>query len=167
MWSFPGKKLLFMGGEIAQWNEWRSEGSVEWDLLQFPLHKGIQTLVADLNRSYVAEPALHATDNDPGRFRWLIADDADASVYAFLREAADGTMVVVVSNMTPVLREGYGVPVPRGGQWDEIVNSNAEIYGGDNRGNGGGIPVLPGEGGQAILSLTLPPLTTLFLRSLP
>ena len=164
MWAFPGKKLLFMGGEIAQWKEWASEGSIEWDLLEFPLHRGVQTLVADLNRLYVREPALHASDNDPVRFRWAVADDWENSVYAFVREAEDGSAILTVSNLTPVPRHGYRVPVPRAGTWQEILNSDAGSYGGGNIGNGGAVTSQEQAGGT-FLSLTLPPLATLFLHA--
>ncbi|WP_307280888.1 1,4-alpha-glucan branching protein GlgB [Labrys wisconsinensis] len=164
MWGFPGKKLLFMGGEIGQWREWDSEGSIEWDLLDAPLHQGLQSLVADLNRVYAREPALHATDNAPPAFRWAAADDSIASVYAFLRGHGDGPFVLTVSNMTPVVRRGYRVPVPRGGPWAEILNTSSRAYGGDDTGNGGEVHA-DGDGEACTLSLILPPLSTLFLRS--
>jgi 1,4-alpha-glucan branching enzyme len=162
MWTFPGRKLLFMGGEIAQWDEWSADGSLTWDLLDFPLHRGIQTLVADLNRIYRESAALHATDSDPGGFRWAIADDAQASVFAFERRAADGSMVLTVSNMTLAPRFGYRVWVSRRGAWREILNSNAEAYGGDSLGNGGHRHA-EGDGPGGELALTLPPLSTIIL----
>jgi 1,4-alpha-glucan branching enzyme len=118
--------------------------------------------VSDLNRVYRAEPALHATDNDPGAFRWAVADDAGASVYAFERKAADGSAVLTVSNMTPVVRTFYPVWVSRAGTWREAINTNAGAYGGDNLGNGGQCHA-EAEGGGGVLSLTLPPLSTLIL----
>ncbi len=162
MWTFPGKKLLFMGGEIAQWSEWRSDGSIEWDLLDFPLHRGVQTLVCDLNAIYRERPALHASDDDPAGFQWAVADDRTNSVYAFLRRAGDSSVVLVASNMTPVPRYNYRIRVDREGGWRELLNSDSSHYGGGNLGNGGRIVAYPTHSG-AELSLTLPPLATLIL----
>ena len=115
MWTFPGKKLLFMGGEIAQWNEWNSNGSIEWSLLDYPLHRGVQTLIVDLNALYRKFEALYGADNDPNGFRWVVADDSANSVYAYLRIGRDGSLLLVVSNMTPVPRHGYRFSVPKSG----------------------------------------------------
>jgi 1,4-alpha-glucan branching enzyme len=165
MWAHPGKKLIFMGGEIAQWREWNHDASIDWDLLDQPPHRSVQTLVRDLNKLYRDQPALHQGDATPTGFRWVIGDDAGNSVFAFLRYADNGEMVLVVCNMTPVPRLAYGIGVPLPGYWRELLNSDAEIYGGSNTGNGGGIHTAPQpmHGEAQALFLTLPPLGTLFL----
>ncbi len=166
MWAHPGKKLLFMGGEIAQWREWNHDGSIDWDLLDQPLHRGVQTAVRDLNALYRNEPALHQRDSVPSGFRWIIGDDSANSVFAFLRFGNDdGRMVLVVSNMTPVPRLGYAIGVPRPGHWREVMNTDAAAYGGSNMGNSGGADTVPGamHGQAQALILTLPPLSTVFL----
>jgi 1,4-alpha-glucan branching enzyme len=169
MWGFPGKKLLFMGGEIAQEREWDHDSSLSWELLDDPAHRGVQALVRDLNRTYTSEPALHATDHDPRGFEWLVPDDEETSVLAFLRRSPDGAMMVVVSNMTPVVREGYRVGVPVEGSFAELLNTDAGVYGGSNLGNGGGAWTqgVPHRGHQQSLALTLPPLSTLMLKWTP
>ncbi|WP_134499692.1 1,4-alpha-glucan branching protein GlgB [Microvirga pakistanensis] len=167
MWAHPGKKLLFMGGEIAQNREWNHDASIDWDLLDHPLHAGVQRLVRDLNRVYASEPALHSTDSDPRGFAWAVADDSANSVFAMLRTAGDGgSVILAVSNMTPVPRTGYRIGVPKAGLWHEIVNTDAEIYGGSNMGNGGGLPTedAPSHGQPFSLTLRLPPLSTLLFR---
>jgi 1,4-alpha-glucan branching enzyme len=166
MWAHPGKKLLFMGGEIAQWREWNHDSSINWDLLDQPRHRGVQTLVRDLNALYRREGALHQRDSLPGGFRWVIGDDSANSVFAFLRHGnEDDQMVLVVCNMTPVPRLGYGIGVPRPGYWREVLNTDAAIYGGSNMGNGGGLDSVPTQmhGEAQVLFLTLPPLSTVFL----
>jgi 1,4-alpha-glucan branching enzyme len=162
MWTFPGKKLLFMGGEIAQWNEWSSNGSIEWSLLDFPLHRGVQSLIVDLNSIYRKFQALYGADNDPNGFQWVIADDSANSVYGYLRKGRDGSLLLVVSNMTPVPRQGYRLWVPKSGPWRELINTDASSYGGSNLGNGGRVEAQPSfEGGE--LFLTLPPLAAIIL----
>jgi 1,4-alpha-glucan branching enzyme len=166
MWGHPGKKLIFMGGEIAQWREWNHDGSIDWNLLDVPTHRGVQLLVRELNQVYASVPALHQRDSVSTGFRWLIGDDAANSVFAFLRHGQDdGSVVLVICNMTPVPRHHYGVGVPRPGYWRELVNSDAAIYGGSNMGNGGGAETVPEpmHGEAQTLYLTLPPLSTLFL----
>ena len=155
-----------MGGEIAQWREWNHDGSIDWDLLDQPIHRGIQTVVRDLNALYRSEPALHQRDSVPSGFRWIIGDDSANSVFAFLRYGNDdGRMVLVVSNMTPVPRSGYGIGVPRPGHWREVLNTDAAAYGGSNMGNSGGADTVPDamHGEAQALILTLPPLSTVFL----
>jgi 1,4-alpha-glucan branching enzyme len=166
MWGHPGKKLLFMGGEFAQRHEWNHDQSLDWHLLDMPRHRGIQLLVRDLNRFYGTEPALHALDHKPEGFRWIIGDDRAQSVFAFLRLAEDGAPVLVVSNFTPVPRNGYRVGVPIGGTWREIINSDAADYGGSGIGNSGAVDAdaVPAHGEPASLLLTLPPLATIMLR---
>ena len=162
MWTFPGKKLLFMGGEIAQWNEWNSNGSIEWNLLDYPLHRGLQSLMVDLNAIYRKYQALHGGDNDPNGFQWVAADDTASSVYAFLRRGRDGSLLLVVSNMTPVPRHGYQFRVPNPGPWRELLNTDASCYGGSNLGNWGRVEAQPSpQGGELVL--TLPPLATIIL----
>jgi 1,4-alpha-glucan branching enzyme len=166
MWAHPGKKLIFMGGEIAQWQEWNHDSAIDWDLLDQPRHRGIQTLVRDLNALYRRQTALHQRDSESTGFRWVIGDDSANSVFAFLRFGdEDGGMVLTVCNMTPVPRVGYAIGVPRPGYWRELLNTDAAVYGGSNMGNAGGIDsVATSMHGEAqTLFLTLPPLATVFL----
>lgn len=170
MWGHPGKKLLFMGGEFGQWREWNHDASLDWHLLDEQRHRGIQTLVRDLNRLYCGTPALHQHDCEPEGFEWIEANDSDNSVLAFLRRGFDREQcVVVVSNFTPVPRHGYRIGVPAPGWYRERINSDAEIYGGGNIGNGGGVDAEPVEwhGRPWSLCLTLPPLATLILERQP
>jgi 1,4-alpha-glucan branching enzyme len=167
MWGHPGKKLLFMGGEFAQEREWNHDRALDWHLLIDPLHSGIQRLVRDLNRIYVAEPALHRLDADPNGFHWIIGDDQANSVFAFLRRDSGGTgSVLVVCNMTPLPRRDYHVGVPVAGAWREIFNSDSAFYGGSNLGNAGQVNTLAvdSHGHPQSLALLLPPLSTIFLK---
>jgi 1,4-alpha-glucan branching enzyme len=166
-WGQAGKKLLFMGGEIGQGREWNHDGSIEWGLLESPLHAGVQRWVQDLNRLYREVPAMHELDTDPGGFEWIDANDTQNSVGAFMRRGRSPEDVVVcVFNMTPVPRQNYMVGVPQGGFWQEVLNSDSTIYGGSGQGNLGGVEALPYEvhGRPRALNLTLPPLGCLFLR---
>ncbi|MFH5925849.1 1,4-alpha-glucan branching protein GlgB [Roseomonas xinghualingensis] len=165
MWTHPGKKLLFMGGEIAQPGEWNHDSQLPWHLLDNPRHRGMQALVRDLNHAYRENPALHVKDADPSGFAWLVGDDATNSVYAYLRMAEGAPPVLVVCNLTPVPRHGYRIGVPFGGWWKEILNTDASNYGGSGVGNGGGVEAGNEEshGQPASLVLTLPPLATLIL----
>ncbi|WP_312995131.1 1,4-alpha-glucan branching protein GlgB, partial [Achromobacter animicus] len=164
MWAHPGKKLLFMGGELAQPTEWNHDATLNWNLLDHAGHLGIQRLVADLNRLYRDVPALHARDADPSGFAWTILDDQDNSVVAFLRTDGQQQMLVV-SNFTPVTRHDYRIGVPRAGRWAERLNTDASHYGGSGQGNQGGAHTgdMAAHGQPQALSLTLPPLSTLFL----
>ncbi len=167
MWTHPGKKLLFMGGEFAQDREWNHDRGLDWFLLDQPLHKGVQALLCDLNAAYRDIPALHARDCDASGFRWVVMDDAEQSVFAYLRLGAEGDApALVVCNLTPVPRHGYRLGVPQAGIWHERVNTDAEIYGGSNMGNGGAVQADEEamHGLPASLSLTLPPLATLVLQ---
>ena len=167
MWAHPGKKLLFMGGEIAQWHEWSHDAELDWALLGSPNHVGVQRLVRDLNRTYTSEPAMHQRDTVSTGFRWVIGDDKDNSVFAFLRFGADAAApVLVVCNFTPVPRAEYGVGVPRPGYWHEVINTDSATYGGSDLGNAGGTATVPVQrhGEAQSLQLTLPPLATLYLR---
>ena len=166
MWAHPGKKLLFMGGELGQFAEWNHDQMPHWHLLSDDLHAGIQRVVGDLNRVYVKEPALYASDTDPSAFQWLIGDDAGNSVYAFSRRHGDRT-IVTISNLTPVPRENYRIGLPHDGYWREVLNTDAALYGGSNMGNGGGVRTSPepAHGFGSSASLTLPPLATIILAS--
>src|SRR5690606_5104545 len=128
MWGYPGKKLLFMGQEFAQRREWSEARALDWDLLDAPAHDGVRLLVRDLNRAYRDTPALHARDCESAGFRWLIADDAENSVFAWLRTTPDAPPVAVIANFTPVMREDYAVPLPADGVWRELVNTDAATY---------------------------------------
>jgi 1,4-alpha-glucan branching enzyme len=167
MWAHPGKKLLFMGGEIAQRREWNHDAEVDWNLLDHDAHAGVQRLVRDLNRLYAAEPALHARDAEGSGFRWVIGDDRANSVFAFLRFGPESSApILCVVNMTPVPRHGYRIGVPRPGRWRELFNSDAASYGGSNVGNSGAIQTTGtwAHGEPQSLDLVLPPLATILLR---
>jgi 1,4-alpha-glucan branching enzyme len=163
MYGHPGKKLLFMGCEFGQEQEWSHERSLDWHLLAQPRHGGIQALVRDLNRLYRSVPALHELDCEAAGFEWIVADDTDRSVFAWQRKARDGRApCVVVVSFTPEVRYDYRVKVPRSGRWREILNSDAAIYGGGNVGNAGSIATTDKDSGPE-LNLTVPPLAGLFL----
>ncbi|WP_371745133.1 1,4-alpha-glucan branching protein GlgB [Xanthobacter sp. YC-JY1] len=163
MWTHPGKKLLFMGGEIGQEREWSHDREIDWFLLDDPAHRGIQSFVRDLNRLYRELPALHALDDRPEGFRWIVGDDRENSVLAFLRLAPAAAPVLAVINLTPVPRQGYRIGVPAAGRWREVLNSDAPLYGGSGMGNYGGVETReePAHGEGQSLDLTLPPLSTL------
>jgi 1,4-alpha-glucan branching enzyme len=168
MWAHPGKKLLFMGGELAQWQEWNHDAELDWALLDHPMHRGVHTLVRDLNALYRELPALHELDHSPTGFQWVVGDDHQNSVFAWLRRPAPGSgdVVLAVVNMTPVPRQGYRIGVPSAGCWRERLNSDATCYGGSNVGNDGALMAepVPAHGQEASLSLTLPPLAMLILQ---
>ena len=167
MWAHPGKKLLFMGGELAQWREWNHETSLDWHLLDDPGHAGIFRWLEDLNRLYREEPALHELDASPDGFEWIDANDALNSVLSFLRKSDGGDVVLVVLNFTPVPRESYRVGVPRAGLWTEVLNSDAAEYQGSGVGNMGGVEAspVPLHGRSWSLALSLPPLGAVFLKA--
>jgi len=165
MWGHPGKKLLFMGCEFAQPGEWAQAGELDWAAAERPEHAGVARLIRDLNTLYRAEPALHYLDCDARGFQWLEADDAEHSVYAWLRKGGDSDPpVLVICNFTPVERSHWRVGLPQKGHWREALNSDAGIYGGSNRGNMGGLQAEPGphHGQPFSATVTLPPLSTLF-----
>ncbi len=166
MWAQPGKKLLFMGGEIGQWREWNHDTSLDWDLLDRPRHAGMQLWVRDLNRLHASEPALHELDFDPSGFDWIDCHDADHSVISLERRGKGGAAVAAVFNFTPVPRYGYLVGVREAGDWIEIANSDAVEYGGSGVGNRGRAVALavPAHGRPHSLALTLPPLGAIFLE---
>ena len=165
MWGHPGKKLLFMGQELAQASEWNHNAAVDWHALNDPRHKGIQTLVRDLNRFYRDTPAMHVLDCEHTGFQWINGGDAEQSVFSWLRLGKKGhAPVAVISNFTPVARENYRIGVPKAGKWREAINTDAEAYGGGGMTNG----VLKATkeeafGQPASLSLTLPPLSSVYL----
>jgi len=166
-WTHPGKKLLFMGGEFGQWREWNHDDSLDWHLLQFPLHQGVRRFVQDLNRLYRSEPALHRRDFSIDGFAWVDLHDWEASIVSYLRRDPDsGEMLLVVCNFTPVVRHNYRVGVPHGGYWAEVLNSDASLYGGSGQGNLGGRDAAPvaTHGHFHSLCLTLPPLAILCFK---
>ena len=163
----PGKKLLFMGGEFGQWREWNHDDSLDWHLLDYPSHQGIQRWVRDLNATYAAEPALFELDVKAAGFEWVASNDAQQSILAFLRKGLlPDDVVLVIFNFTPVPRDKYRVGVPSGGYWRELLNSDGIDYGGSGVGNLGGVEANPREvhGRPYSLELTLPPLGVLFFR---
>jgi 1,4-alpha-glucan branching enzyme len=167
MWAHPGKKLLFMGGEFGQRREWTHEQSLEWHVLQLDQrHGGVQQWVSDLNRLYKNERAMHGKDFSQEGFQWISRTDWEQSVIAFLRKDADAPPVLVVCNFTPVPRLGYRVGVPSGGRWQELINSDAAIYGGSGVGNFGGVEAEahPFDGQSHSISVSLPPLGAIFLK---
>jgi 1,4-alpha-glucan branching enzyme len=167
MWAYPGKKLLFMGGEFAQSQEWRHDRSLDWHLCEFSDHEGVRLLVKDLNRIYASEPVLSSNDFNPNGFRWVSCTNADANVIAYLRlDAAEKTLFLIVGHFGDAIRKGYRIGVPRSGVWREIVNTNSRYYGGAGQGNEGQrtAETIASDGFNQSLSLTLPPLTTLIFK---
>jgi 1,4-alpha-glucan branching enzyme len=157
-----------MGGEIGQWREWAHDSSLEWDLLDYPLHAGLQKWVRELNRFYKNEPAMYEGDCDPAGFEWIDCSDADSSVVSLIRKGrTTRTIVLAICNFTPVPRYSYRVGAPLGGYWREVLNSDAGEYGGGNMGNFGGVEAAPIalHGRSHSLTVTLPPLSALFLKS--
>jgi 1,4-alpha-glucan branching enzyme len=168
MYAQPAKKLLFMGGEFGQWAEWSHESSLEWHLLQHKSHRGVQSLVSDLNRLYRAERALHELDCDPAGFEWIDGSDSEQSMLSFLRKSRNGDEILVaVFNFTPVPRHNYRVGVPRGGYWREILNTDSESYDGSGFGNLGGAEAehVVSHGRAYSLNLIVPPLGAVFLKN--
>ncbi len=166
-WTQPGKKLLFMGGEFGQWHEWRHEHSLDWHLLAFAPHQGVQRWVRDLNRLYASEPCLYELDHQPAGFEWVDCNDSDASVISYLRRGVSTkASILAVLNFTPIPRHGYRIGVPWGGHWDELLNSDAHAYDGSGQGNFGGVvaEAVPHHGRSHSLALTLPPLGAVILK---
>jgi 1,4-alpha-glucan branching enzyme len=166
MWAHPGKKLLFMGQEFAQGAEWNHDQSLDWHQLEIAEHSGMQRLVRDLNRVYREVPALHVNDCRAEGFDWIESNDADAGVFAFVRKGGPSdTPVVAVINMTP-LERSYRLGLPGAGRWREILNTDAQIYGGGNRGNLGGVATekTPWNGQAQSALVTLPPLSAIYLQ---
>jgi len=168
MFASPGKKLLFMGNELAPWEEWQHDGELPWGLSDDPQRRAIGRWLTALNVAYRNEPALHALDCDPSGFDWIDTADSERSVISFLRKSPNHEeLIAVVANFTPVVRHNYRIGVPRGGYWRELLNSDAAEHGGSGHGNMGGVessPV-PCHGRMHSLTLTLPPLAAVFLKS--
>jgi 1,4-alpha-glucan branching enzyme len=168
MYAQPAKKLLFMGGEFGQWAEWSHDNSLEWHLLQYESHRQLQQWVADLNQAYRAERALHELDCDPAGFEWIDGSDSQQSMLSFMRKSRSGDEIIAaVFNFTPVARHNYRVGVPRGGYWREILNSDAQAYGGADFGNLGGTDAqdMPAHGRAHSLNLIVPPLGAVFFKN--
>ena len=168
MYAQPAKKLLFMGGEFGQWREWYHEEGLDWHLLEFPSHAGLQRWVKELNRTYRTEKALYELDFDPAGFEWIDCNDTQQSTLSLIRKSrSESEIILVVFNFTPTPRYNYQVGAPIGGLWQEILNSDAEEYGGSGHGNFGGIEAVPIEihGRPYSLKLTLPPLGAVFFKS--
>jgi 1,4-alpha-glucan branching enzyme len=165
MWAHPGKQLLFMGSELAQSAEWNHDRSLDWHLLEYPEHRGIHDLIRSLNRAYVDNPQLWERDFTPDGFRWIDASDVDGNVLSFLRIGADGKPLACIANLAAVVRENYRLGLPRGGRWQELLNTDAPEYGGSGVGNGGGLEARaePWHGLDHSAELTLPPLAVLWL----
>jgi 1,4-alpha-glucan branching enzyme len=166
MWAHPGKQLLFMGQEFAQGGEWSEGRSLDWWLLDAPDHRGVARLVTDLNRVYRETPALWSQDTDQAGFGWIDADDVGGNVYSFLRYGSDGSILACVANFSPVPHEQYVLGLPKAGRWDEVVNTDADVYFGSGVGNFGGVTAgdEPSHGHPASARLRVPPLGALWLR---
>lgn len=167
MWGHPGKKMLFMGCEIGQWWEWNHDDSLQWHLLEYDRHQGLQRYVADLNRLYASQPALHQVDYDWTGFQWIDLHDSDHSTLTYFRRAKDPSDIVVCAmNLTPVPRETYRMGVPTAGYYRELLNSDSEAYGGSNMGNAGGVQAedMPWHGQPFSVVITLPPLAAVFFK---
>jgi 1,4-alpha-glucan branching enzyme len=166
MYGHPGKKLLFMGGEFGQWNEWNHDTSLDWHLAELPRHDGLRRLVQHLNYVYKSEPALWQLDDTYEGFDWIDFHDADNSVVSFLRKSPNGDIVAFVVNATPLVRYEYRLGVPETGFWREIINTDAETYGGSNVGNYGGVrnEDVPWMGRQYSILIHLPPLATVAFK---
>jgi len=168
MYAQSGKKLLFMGGEFGQWQEWQHEESLDWHLLNYPRHAELKKWLEDLNCVYCREPALHELDCDSAGFEWIDCNDSQQSVISFIRRGkATGDIILIAGNFTPVPRFNYRVGAPRGGSWQELLNSDAREYGGSGLGNLGGVEAepIPVHGRPYSLNMTLPPLAIVFLKS--
>jgi 1,4-alpha-glucan branching enzyme len=168
MYTQPGKKLLFMGGELGQWNEWSHEAGLEWPLLEQERHSGLQRWVRDLNTLYRGEPALHELDCEEGGFAWLDCNDSEQSTLTYFRRGkSTQEMALVVCNFTPVPRHNFRVGVPVMGQWREVLNSDARLYGGSGQGNLGGVHSVPVayRGHPQSILITLPPLAVVVFKS--
>ena len=168
MYAQPGKKLLFMGGELGQWREWYQNESLDWHLLEYKRHSELQKWVGDLNQLYSSEPALYELDCNPSGFEWIDCGDTDQSVVSFIRKGkSTGGILLAVCNFTPMTRFNYRVGAPRGGFWRELLNSDSNEYGGSNQGNLGGVEAapFPFHGRPYSLNITLPPLAIVFFKS--
>ncbi|MFO0958069.1 MAG: 1,4-alpha-glucan branching protein GlgB [Isosphaeraceae bacterium] len=170
MYAMPGKKLIFMGTDFGQWNPWDPEGSIDWHLLDDPRHVGLKRWTRDLNTFYRGEPSMHQFDHSPEGFRWIDCGDAEQSVLCMLRRGATvGDETLLVANFTPIPRHNYRVGIPVKGRWDEVLNSDAALYGGSSHGNMGGVESTPiaSHGQRQSLLLVLPPLGIVAFRRRP
>ena len=161
MFGHPGKKLLFMGDEFGQWSEWDHDKSLDWHLLKYPFHAGLARWVRDLNTLYRAKSSLHELDCEATGFEWVDCHDSQRSIISFIRRGRNpGEQLLFACNFTPVPRQNYRVGVSQAGRWDEILNSDAPLYGGSGQGNFGGLSAtpLPVHGRSFSLTMTLPPL---------
>jgi 1,4-alpha-glucan branching enzyme len=165
MWAHPGKQLLFMGAELGQESEWAESRELDWWLLDHPEHRGVQALVRDLNSAYVASPALWMRDHEPEGFQWIDANDAGRNVFSFIRRGGDADLVCV-SNFAAVPHEDYRLGLPAAGDWDEVLNTDADLYSGSGVGNFGAITAVEGEwsGQPAHATIVVPPLATVWFR---
>jgi 1,4-alpha-glucan branching enzyme len=167
MYAHPGKKLLFMGGEFGQWNEWNHTGELDWILLLFDSHRQVQDYVRALNRLYVSEPSLHEIDFNWEGFQWIDFHDVDNSTVSFIRRAKDpNDFILAIANFTPVPREGYRVGVPIDAFYKEVLNSDSTYFGGSNMGNAGGLSAdpIPWQGQPHSIMITVPPLAVVFFK---
>jgi 1,4-alpha-glucan branching enzyme len=167
MWTHPGKKLLFMGSDIGQWNEWNCDSQLQWDLLQWESHRGLKKMVSDLNRLYRSQPSLYEVDFHWQGFEWIDCMSRDNSVVAYTRHAKESRdFVVVTCNFTPVVRKGYRIGVPREGRFQEIFNSDSQYYGGSNVGNVASIEAekFEAQGRPFSININLPPLAAVIFK---
>jgi 1,4-alpha-glucan branching enzyme len=166
MWAHPGKKLLFMGGELAQWHEWNCNESLDWALLGFDTHSGIDRLVGDLNRLYCEEAALHELDFSPEGFEWIDCHNRNDSQLVFLRRSKSGEEVIVGCNFTPIVRKKIRIGVPRPGRYAELLNTDSTYYGGSNVGNATAVESeeIPFHGHAQSIEIALPPLATVMFK---
>jgi 1,4-alpha-glucan branching enzyme len=167
MFAQPGKKMLFMGDEFGQMREWAHDFGLEWHELEYPYHRGVQGWVEQLNRLYRTEAALHELDTEPGGFEWIDCNDNIASTISLVRSGKAQEKIVIVCNFTPVPRMGYRLGVPAAGFWRELLNSDAQEYGGSGLGNMGGVQAepIPSHGRTHSITLTLPPLAAVYLKA--
>jgi 1,4-alpha-glucan branching enzyme len=166
MWAHPGKQLIFMGAEMGQESEWAEARELDWWLLDHPEHRGVQSLVRDLNKVYGETSALWSRDNDPGTFSWIDANDAGRNTFSFVRRGTDGRDLVCVANFAATPHEGYRLGLPSDGVWEEVLNTDAQTYTGSGVGNLGAVNAVEGEwsGQPAYADLVVPPLATVWLR---
>jgi 1,4-alpha-glucan branching enzyme len=163
MWTHPGKKLLFMGNEFAQGKEWNFDSELDWHLLDVSWHSGAQQLVKDLNATYRTTPALYEKDCEPAGFCWLDHENSEQSIFSFIRFASDEhPPAIVVCNFTPQVHYNYAIGVPKLGRYKEVLNTDAQIYGGSNQGNQGGVNAvgMPWQNQPYSMTITVPPLST-------
>jgi 1,4-alpha-glucan branching enzyme len=167
MYAHPGKKLLFMGDEWGQWGEWNHDTGLDWQATEWPAHQGLQTLIRDLNMLYRSEPALHAVDFEWQGFQWINADDANRSIFSWIRRGKQpDDFIVAVTNWTPMVYDGYLLGVPQGGAYREVLNSDATKYGGSNVRTDGEIEAVAGSmhGQPFMVRLRVPPLSVVYLK---